>query len=50
MPLYEFPICLAGIGDTPEEAWHDAVECFTLDPGHPDPLLTLLYYEEDDGG
>ncbi len=36
MPLYEFPICLTGIGDTPEEAWHDAVECFTLDPGHPD--------------
>jgi|TARA_R100000306_G_C4286278_1_gene97702 hypothetical protein len=36
MALYEFPICLAGLGDTPEEAWDDAVEGFILDPGHPD--------------
>ena len=36
MPRYEFPIRLAGHGDTPEEAWDDAVEAFALDPGHPD--------------
>lgn len=35
MPRFEFPIRLAGDGDTPEEAWADAVEGFTLDPGLP---------------
>jgi hypothetical protein len=28
-----FPITLSGIGDTPEQAWQDAVESFSLDPG-----------------
>jgi len=33
MNLYEFTITLSGIGDTPEEAWDQAVESFSLDSG-----------------
>ena len=37
---YEFTVILQGTGDTPEEAWDDAVSAFTDDPGEPDsPLL-----------
>lgn len=33
MPRYLFTIELSGEGDTVEEAWADAVECFNQDPG-----------------
>jgi len=32
---YEFTVRLCGHGDTPEQAWIDAVESFGLDPGIP---------------
>jgi len=32
---YEFTITLGGSGDTVEEAWEDAIEAFSLDPGVP---------------
>jgi len=30
---YHFSVTLAGTGDTPEDAWQDAVEGFSMDPG-----------------
>jgi hypothetical protein len=48
MPLYEFPICLVGCGDTPEEAWEDAVEGFTLDAGHLDKYEIVAEEVEDE--
>ena len=33
MNLYQFPITLQGEGNSPEEAWEHAVECFSVDPG-----------------
>lgn len=30
---YNFSIMLSGDGETPDEAWQDAVESFMLDPG-----------------
>ncbi len=38
MPTYEFTVTLQGIGEDIEQAWQDAVETFTLDPG---------WYDED---
>ena len=35
MKTYHFTITLQGSGDTPEEAWEDAVEAFMQDPGEP---------------
>ena len=35
MKRYYFTITLQGEGDTPEDAWEDAVESFTQDPGEP---------------
>jgi hypothetical protein len=35
MNTYHFTVTLRGSGDTPEEAWEDAVEAFTQDPGEP---------------
>jgi len=32
---YEFTVLLQGTGDTEEEAWLDAVEAFSSDPGEP---------------
>ncbi len=34
---YQFTITLSGFGETPEQAWEDAVEGFVTDPGHYDP-------------
>ena len=31
---YHFPIGISGHGYTLEEAWEDAVESFSMDPGH----------------
>jgi hypothetical protein len=36
MKHYEFSITLSGDGETPEEAWEDAVTGFSLEPGAPD--------------
>jgi hypothetical protein len=33
MKRYYFPIILSGTGESPEEAWQEAVECFADDPG-----------------
>ena len=33
MASFEFALTLCGDGDTVEEAWQDAVECFQMDPG-----------------
>ena len=35
MKTYHFTIVLQGSGDSPEEAWADAVEAFMQDPGEP---------------
>ena len=35
MNTYHFTVTLQGSGTTPEEAWEDAVEAFTQDPGEP---------------
>ena len=32
---YLFTVTLQGSGDTPEDAWEDAVEAFLEDPGEP---------------
>lgn len=33
MKNYVFDLQLQALGDTPEEAWANAVEAFTMDPG-----------------
>ena len=35
MKTYHFTVTLQGSGDSPEEAWADAVEAFIQDPGEP---------------
>lgn len=43
MRKFEFHLTITGEGDTLEEAWRDAVESFTLDPGaYPDPAQHLV--------
>ena len=37
MQEFFFDVEFMGIGNTPEEAWDDAVEKFMLDPGEPLP-------------
>lgn len=32
---YIFRVCLQGIGETPWEAWNDAVDHFSVEPGVP---------------
>lgn len=44
MRKYFFKIELLGYGETPLEAWEDAVEHFALDPGPPPET----YGEEDE--
>lgn len=46
MKIYNFPITLSGYGETPEEAWRDAIEGFTLDPG-PTPIEGEYSVEEE---
>jgi len=38
MAIYHFHITIAGSGNNEDEAWRDAVESFSLDPG-PTPEL-----------
>ena len=33
---YLFTITFPGVGESPEEAWEEAVEAFSLDPGNYD--------------
>ena len=35
MPTYKFTVELQGEGQTPEEAWQEAIDSFALDPGEP---------------
>ena len=44
---YQFTITISGIGETPEVAWNDAVEGFTLNPGDYDPLDKVEVIEEN---
>ena len=45
---YEFTVTLSGYGDTPDEAWQDAVEGFTQDSGvTPDPSEYITEEEEE---
>jgi len=46
MTRYEFELCLAGEGDTPEEAWESAVENFMMDPGCP-PECKIVNEEDE---
>lgn len=46
---FRFTIILNGLGNTPEEAWNDAVEGFMLDPGPvPEPNEYEIEEEEDE--
>lgn len=45
---YEFPITLSGDGNSPGEAWDDAVENFILDPGTMPDEFKLVEDEPDD--
>jgi hypothetical protein len=46
---YVFPIELGGLGNTPEEAWNDATEAFTNEPGPtPDEYRVEEIEEEND--
>jgi len=47
MNRYEFKVWLSGYGETIDEAWEDACEGFSLDPGSPPDEMTV---EEDDRG
>ena len=44
MNKYEFTVTLAGYGNSPEDAWNDAVESFCGDPG--EPLSESLIIED----
>ena len=41
MKVYEFTVTLQGIGNDPEEAWTDACECFSREPGDHDTFREL---------
>ena len=44
---WEFKLTLAGIGRTKDEAWNDAVEGFTQDPGStPDDSESTLLNDD----
>jgi len=47
MKYYTFKLNSVGLGNTPEEAWDDVVEGFTVDPG---PFeITDVIKEEESG-
>ena len=52
MNRWEFQVVLSGDGETKEQAWRDACEAFSLEPGDcPDDYLCCEYKEgEKDGG
>ena len=41
---YTFKLELQGKGNSLEEAWQNAVEAFTLDPGLPDEVKQEIIY------
>ena len=41
MPRYLFTVELSGLGQSEAEAWADAVEQFTGDPGEPHEITEL---------
>lgn len=43
---YEFTLTLTGRGETEEEAWIDAVDAFSADPGTP-PNPPIIIDEEE---
>lgn len=47
MKRYTFQVELSGQGDNPDEAWEDAVNAFSLDPG--DPHSFTIEDDEDTG-
>ena len=44
---FEFTVTLNGKGDTPEEAWDDAVQAFSTDPCDPDTTVEGFNTDED---
>jgi len=44
MPTYTFTVELKGSGQTPEEAWEDAIDSFAVEPGEP---LEIFQDDED---
>ena len=46
MKTYLFTITLQGSGETPEEAWAEAVEAFDQDPGEPHAIEEVEEEEE----
>jgi len=46
MPRYEFTLTLTGEGDNADEAWEDAVEAFSCEPGLP-PFEGVLVEGEE---
>jgi hypothetical protein len=44
---YFFNVEFSGVGNSPEEAWEDAIEGFELDPGEV-PEVTATESEDDD--
>lgn len=47
MATYEFQVTLRGRGDTQEDAWRDAVDAFSADPGEPDKAEKIDEEEEE---
>ena len=48
MKTYEFSISLYGMGNSPEEAWNDATEQFSLNPGPMDVVDIVREVEEEE--
>jgi hypothetical protein len=48
MARYDFTVVLTGRGDTEEEAWLDAVEAFSADPGCPPEDGELVDEDEEE--
>ena len=49
MRSYEFEVVLHGYGETPEEAWEEAVEGFSMDSGCFDEgdILSIIEVDEN---
>jgi len=49
MSRWEFQVTLSGDGETKEQAWRDACEAFSLEPGScPDDYLCCEYKEGEE--
>ncbi len=49
MKHYEFEVVLSGYGETPEEAWDQAIEGFSMEPGtfEQEDILSITEVDED---